>query len=140
MTNDGELRPLFRRHLPEFDWQSIETGLTGGGVPDSNFCRSGVEGWVEHKQTAGWVCSLRPEQVGWIMRRVRNGGRVWVAVRRRAPEGPRRASADELWVVHGRYAVEAKAGGLRAVEPHAQVWHNGPGAWDWRAIGKLLVS
>ena len=30
---DGGLRALFRQHLPEVDWQSIETPMTGGGVP-----------------------------------------------------------------------------------------------------------
>jgi len=72
---NGGLRQLFRAKLPGFDWVSIESGSTGGGIPDSNYCVrtndiTGIEGWIEHKQTDGWAVTLRPEQVGWIARRV----------------------------------------------------------------------
>ena len=139
---DGGLRALFRANVPG-DWTSIESGTTGGGIPDSNYCIRGAEGWVEHKQAEGWAVTLRPEQVGWIMRRVRNGGRVWVAVRRANAGGPRRGEAvDELWLLRGRLAVEAKAGGLRPLDgaPGVHCWHHGPSAWDWRAVARVLAG
>ena len=139
---DGGLRALFREHLPQFDWQSIESGLTGGGIPDSNFCRDGVEGWIEFKQTPGHAVTLKPEQVGWIARRVRRGGRVWIAVRQKAPSGPRTEARDALWLIPGRHAPQAKMGGLRAVEtlPGVADWHHGPACWDWQAVADVLVS
>jgi hypothetical protein len=142
MAIDGGLRPLFRANLPQFDWTSVESGTTGGGIPDSNYCHGGTEGWIEYKQTAGYVITLRPEQVGWIARRVRHGGRVWVAVRQLAPAGPRREARDALWLVPGRLAVEARTGGLRPLDgaPGVPTWHHGPRAWDWRAVAAVLVA
>jgi hypothetical protein len=141
---DGDLRPLFRRWIPHFDWTSIESGTTGGGIPDSNACYRGTELWIEYKQTAGHAVTLRPEQVGWIARRVRHGGRVWIAVRRRHDGGPRLGdSTDELWLLPGALATAAKAGGLRSPEvvARARVWRGGPGGgWDWRAIAAALVA
>lgn len=147
MTVDAGLRPLFRKHLPQFDWQSIETGGTGRGIPDSNYCVMGThgighEGWIEYKSTDGYVVDLRPEQVGWIMRRVRRGGRVWIAVRRSHDGGPRRGPpVDELWIFGGGLAVEARTGGLLAIENRARRWHHGPTAgWDWGAVAGVLKT
>jgi hypothetical protein len=148
VTVDNGLRPLFRQHIPDFDWCTIETGMTTQGVPDSNYCGRpltprgpGFEGFVEYKATDGYVVDLRPEQIGWICRRVRWGGRVWIAVRRQSTAGPRKGSAvDELWVFPGRLAKEARLGGLRdsAVAASAKVWHGGPARWDWRAVAARL--
>jgi hypothetical protein len=139
---DGGLRALFRQNLPRFDWCSIESGTTGGGIPDSNYCALGVEGWIEFKQTPGHAVTLRPEQVGWIMRRVRYGGRVWIAVRQQALAGPRRDARDVLWLISGRLAKEAKVGGLRGLEWHGDtlIEHGGPAQWDWDAVAATLVS
>ncbi len=140
---DGGLRQLFRERLPGFDWTSIESGTTGGGIPDSNYCaRYGIEGWIEHKQTGGHVVTLRPEQIGWIARRVRHGGRVWIAVRQHAPPGSRRAARDVLWLIPGRLSKEAKLMGLQWLDgvPGVLQWHNGPSAWDWRAVGAALTT
>lgn len=156
MSIDGGLGKLFREHLAEFHWQRIETGGTGRGIPDSNYCvRStllrtkgdGIEGWVEFKTTDGWVLGLRPEQVGWISRRVRAGGRVWVAVRRRHKGGKRKGDpVDQLWLVPGTEVVAVQASGL---EPYARgdyptglvrLWSGGPGRWDWDEVRWLLLS
>lgn len=145
---DGGLRALFREHVPHFDWCSIESGLTTQGIPDSNFCAPGtcghdsVEGWIEYKQTGGHAVTLRPEQVGWIARRVRYGGRVYVAVRQQAPEGPRREARDSLWLFGGRWVREAREFGLRGAwaADAARVWHGGPARWDWQAVAAYLVA
>ncbi len=142
---DGGLRSLFRANLPQFDWCSVESGSTGGGIPDMNYCCDGDEGWLELKQSPGHRVTLRPEQVGWISRRVRNGGRVWVAVRQLAPKGPRREARDVLWLVPGRHAKLALTGGLVALGrlPVAEgvcCWHNGPARWDWTQIAAQLTA
>lgn len=150
---DGGLRALFREHLPAFDWCSIESGSTGGGIPDSNYCVRtsgirdyGTEGWIEHKRADAWAVTLEPEQVGWIARRVRNGGRVHVAVRRRHQGGPRLGPpVDELHLFGGRWAKEAKAHGLRGpwalAHGAVHVWHGGPSkGWDWDAVAAALLA
>lgn len=151
--SDGDLRPIFRARVPPpVHWTSVETGGTGRGVPDSNFCADGVEGWIEYKVTAGWSVTLRPEQIGWLTTRARHGGRVFVAVRRRCEEGPRRDWADDLYLLEGAAARELREQGLRqfAVTKNAPtarrqagllgVWSGGPSAWDWQAVRDVLVS
>lgn len=140
MKIDGGLRALFRANVPG-DWTSIESGSTSGGIPDSNYCIRGTEGWVEYKRTGGHAVTLSPDQIGWISRRVRNGGRVWVAVRQQAAAGPRRRARDALWLIPGGLVKEAKAGGLRGPwATQALVWHNGPSAWDWATVAARLAA
>lgn len=119
-----------------FHWQSVESGSTGGGIPDSNYCCAGVEGWVEYKWTSGWTVGLRPAQVGWLSRRARAGGLVFVGVRRR------NATCDQLWLLRGSAAALAKAQGLRALPDRYVLgrWDGGPGAWDWQAIRATLLD
>lgn len=139
---DGNLRKLFKDHLPDFHWQSIETAGTGRGVPDSNYCFKGSEGWVEFKITKGYSVGLRPEQTAWILRRVRAGGRVFVAVRRQRSAGPRTGDAvDQLWLLHGAHAASIKRDGLKKVDPGALagVWDGGPAHWGWAALRGLLL-
>lgn len=138
---DGNLRPIFREKLRVgFHWQSIETGGTGRGVPDSNYCCAGVEGWVEFKRTSGWDVPLRPEQVGWLVRRHMAGGRVFVAVRRQHRGGPRLGDpVDELWLLRGGSARELVSGGLRSGVGVVGVWSGGPARWGWEAVREALV-
>lgn len=144
-SDDGGLRGLFRTHLkPHADMQAVETGLIAAGVPDLNYCASGREGWIEMKQTDGWAVTLRPEQVGWLCRRARAGGRVFVAVRRWHDGGPRRGPAvDDLWLLRGKYAPDLKTGGLTWAREHCPsavigVWSGGPARWDWLAVLRAL--
>lgn len=138
---DGGLRKLFQQHLPMFHWQAIETGMTGRGIPDINYCHEGVEGWLECKQTGGWAVGLRPEQVAWLDRRARARGRCWVAVRRKHALGPRREAVDELWLVRGSGVLVLAKGGLRDALANLVVdgiWVGGPARWDWTAVRKVL--
>lgn len=139
---DGGLRGLFRRKLRQgFHWQSVETGGTGRGVPDSNYCCDGVEGWVEFKQTSGWAVDLRPEQVAWLVVRARAGGRVFIAVRRVSDAGPRRGeSSDELWLLGGEYARELKRDGLRVERAVLDAWGGGPASWGWEKVRETLTG
>lgn len=140
MGNDGGLRKLFQEHLPIVHWQSIETGMTGRGIPDTNGCVDGVEFWIEYKQTSGYTVTLRPEQIAWLLRRERAGGHTFVAVRRKCSAGPRRAAADELWLIPGAMAREARDGGLRPLEydESVLVHHGGPAAWNWKCVMRML--
>jgi hypothetical protein len=143
---DDGLRALVHRNLPQFHWQSVETGAISSGVPDSNYCFQGVEGWVEMKATDGWAVTLRPEQIGWIARRVRAGGRVHVMVRRRHSGGARRGPpVDELWVIHIRHDEDIrylKLGGLRHAEKMATtlVLTGGPARWLWGSVAVALLT
>lgn len=138
--SDGGLRQHFRDYLRAgFHWQSIETVLVSSGVPDSNYCSAGREGWVEFKFTDGWAVTLRTEQTGWLTARALRGGRVTVAVRRTAPPGPRRAAADQLWLCEGGEARALKKRGLRGGVGILGVWDGGPARWDWDAVRALLL-
>lgn len=57
------------------------------GVPDLNYCLSGVDGWVELKvlvrktRTGKFrLTKLTPEQCAWLARRAAEGGRAFILV------------------------------------------------------------
>ena len=137
---DGGLRKLFHAHLPQIHFTSIETGSTGRGIPDDNYCDDGHEGWIEYKTTENYTVGLRPEQVGWLLRRTRAGGRTFVAVRRRHGGGRRRgARVDELWLYNGAGARVLAELGMKACRGAALgIWESGPARWDWEKVGWWL--
>lgn len=142
MSVDGGLRPLFREKLKVgAHWQTIETGDVSLGVPDSNYCIGGDEGWVEYKQTDAWAVGIRKEQSAWLLTRHMRGGRAFVAVRRRHDGGPRKGPAvDELWLCQGQYAGLLKDYGLQCEEINwCGVWSGGPAHWDWAAVRRWLA-
>lgn len=141
MAIDGGLRPLFRQRLPGH-WQSVETGGTGLGIPDSSFCIKGAEGWIEFKTTETTKVPLRTEQIGWLTTRHFHGGRVFVGVRFQHDGGPRKGEpADELWLLHGGFARDIAVRGLTLTEPYVLGrWVGGPGRWAWDAVAELLQS
>ena len=113
MSIDDGLRPLICRNLRTVDWQSIESGLTGLGIPDLNGCVDGHEFWVECKATSAWAVAIDTEQIMWAERRIRHGGRVFLAVRRRHDGGPRKGPAvDELWFFWGGHTRHVAQYGL----------------------------
>lgn len=130
---DGELHKFFLRNLVYVHWQRIETGSTGRGIPDMNGCAAGQEIWIENKKADHWAVEIRPEQVGWIERRVRAGGRVFIAVRR---------ARTELWLLAPSAArvLATPRKGLRDLSPNQVLgrWEGGPALWDWRAVQGLL--
>lgn len=136
---DGGLRDKFRDKLRRgWHWQSIETGGTGRGIPDSNFCTDGIEGWIEFKKTEAWSVGLRTEQIGWIRERTIRGGRVFVATRRQTQGGVRLgAPVDEIWLHSGRVVSELGKHGLKGPDPLI-VCSGGPENWDWDKIGEIL--
>jgi len=125
-------------------WQAIESALTGSGIPDSNGCHDEQEFWMECKSTQAWAVKFEPEQIGWIHRRTRAGGLVWIAVRRRHDGGPRLGVAvDELWLVEGFWVRELAEHGLRELLPDCRtsvhVFRDGPSQWDWPLVLKILT-
>jgi Holliday junction resolvase len=138
MSSDGGLGQLFQKHLPGADWQRIETGGTGLGIPDLNGCHAGVEVWVENKWTNGWKVKVRPEQVGWLERRARHGGRVFVAVRQTGPMG-----RDDLWLLHSdaaRLLIDGVRLDLLPADLLLGRWSGGPAAWEWKPIHRILFE
>lgn len=137
---DGGLRGIFREKLKKgWDWQSVEN-VAGLGVPDSNFCKSGIEGWVEFKVTESFNPKIRREQVGWHIRRSIHGGRTFIAIRRKHDGGPRKGEAvDELWIHSGASAGLINDNGINSVEP-LYYGTGGPANWDWTQIASILLS
>lgn len=143
MGIDGELRPIFRNRLRRgIHWQSVETGGTGLGIPDSNLCMTeGREGWMEFKQTEAWSVGLSTEQVGWHLRRCAMGGRTWIAVRRWHTGGPKKGPpVDELWLYRGDAASVLRSEGLKTDDGLLGRWHGGPARWDWDAVRGTLET
>lgn len=134
---DGGLRKIFRQKLPHFHWLTVETGETEQGIPDSNFCINGNEGWIEYKKTHTNKVGLRAEQVGWLLRRSRAGGKTWIVVRYRHDGGIRKGEpADYLYIFNGNDARVVAVEGLRA-KPLAR-FVGGPSKWDWASIEAIL--
>ena len=133
MAIDGGLRKIFKDSIPG-QWTPVETGGTMLGVPDTEYCLAGgAQGWIEFKKCSTDAVKVRPAQVGWIERRVRMGGGIFVAVRRT------RRGGDELVLLPGRAVRLLKTSGLTAASELAVgAWDGGPGRWDWGAIEKIL--
>lgn len=140
---DGGLSRIIQDKLTEVDWQRIESGTTGGGIPDLNGCdkATGVELWIELKQTDAWSVKFRPEQVAWVERRCRYNGRVFVATRRRTVAGPRKGEAvDEFWLHRGKDIRSIAIHGLEKAEPPLIRCGGGPSQWWWREIRIVLFG
>lgn len=121
-------------------WQAIELGVLGSGVPDDNYCLDGTEGWLEYKATETYAVGLEPEQVGWIDRRMRAGGRVFVVTRRAHDGGPQKGPpCDELWVHEGWDAKVLRRLGLMAAPPILMM-EGGPSRWDWGRVRATLAE
>lgn len=138
---DGGLRLLFRQRLREgIMWTSIESGITAGGIPDSNYlAHNGVEGWIEFKSTDRNSVKFQPEQIGHLTRRRRYGGAALVAVRYRHDGGPRKGAAlDQLLIYDAAVTPALARDGLAGAEPLLRE-AGGPARWRWPAVRALLL-
>ena len=86
-TTEKLLYKFLRSHTQdEFHWQRIES--VGEGIPDTNYCGRGCEGWLELKvihnrmlsHTMAVDIGLRPSQAAWLLRRTGAGGRANVCI------------------------------------------------------------
>lgn len=125
MPRDGDLRTILRQHLRDLMWVSVETGMTESGVPDLHYAApGGTSGWIECKRSP---VKMRPEQVAWLSRYARLGGRCFVAVRHN----------DLLVIYRGQNAPL-----LRGRDPPAAStgrWEGGPARWDWATVRAILT-
>jgi hypothetical protein len=139
---DGGLWAEISAHMGHpVDWQRIETGGVGRGIPDLNGCLAGTEIWIELKATNGWAVVVRPEQIGWAERRMRAGGRVFLMTRRRHGGGPLRGPAvDELWIHRGEDTRHVAKEGLRCGRPPLLTTTGGPSQWDWSLARRILFG
>lgn len=131
---DGGLSKEFQKNI-RAHWQRIETGGTGLGIPDLNYCVIGKEGWIELKHTTSWKVRVRPDQCAWAERRARAGGRIFMAVRQQG------AGRDDLWMLSSD-APRLLLKGMRLdLLPGSLVFYHGVGRpWDWDRIQEIMTK
>ena len=84
MAKESQLWTLVKENLPkDAHVQRIETGLTGKGVPDLNYCQNGKEIWIELKSIDGNKSQLSPFQIAWLYNRMKAGGKCFVLIRKK---------------------------------------------------------
>ena len=75
-------------------------------------------------------------QIGWILTRIRHGGIVFIAVRRR------NKTDDELWLIHGK-AIRLLTNSSLNELPNSSIagqWAGGPANWDWDNVLTILIN
>jgi len=83
MAKESQFWSLMKPHIPnEAHVQRIETGGTGKGVPDVNYCQNGKEIWIELKSIKGNKSELSPFQIAWLYNRAKAGGNCFVLIRK----------------------------------------------------------
>jgi len=130
---DGELRQIFRKHLPTILWVSIESASTEQGIPDMFYCASGCTGWLENKCAQANAVKISKMQIAWHERYARAGGRSFIAVRRISV-----LRREALFIYPGTALRQLEAEGL--VLPTRFCWIGKPSAWDWRAISAIFLG
>lgn len=137
---DGNLRRIFHDKLLPWHWTPIET-ITVNGVPDAECCWKGVQFWIEYKFTSGFAVGLRPQQIGWLLRRSRAGGRCFVGVRRTTLSTTRAPAVDQLYIFRGGDAGELGEHGLGPFGPAPLGrWEGGPSEWNWNEVSEVLTG
>jgi len=122
--SEAGLWKLVRANIKDADLQRLESGMTSRGIPDINGCKDGTEFWVELKYTTTKKVAIRPEQVAWLLRRSKVGGRTFVLVK----------TPKELYLYPGSLARELADDGLNVAPYH--VWDIK--AVDWNQLLKTL--
>jgi Holliday junction resolvase len=121
--SEAGLWKLLRANI-QADLQRLESGMTSRGIPDVNGCHDGKEFWVELKYTTTKKVALRPEQVAWLLRRSKVGGRTFVLVK----------TPKELYLYSGTMARELLDDGLTV--PPLEKWNIK--AVDWEQLLRIL--
>lgn len=120
--------------FPRDRWDRIENGV-GVGMPDTNYCVNGHEGWLEFKSPLepkrpgtplfGSNHNLSQDQKNWFNRQITAGGRAYIFI----------ATDKRMMLIHGRYAdaineltveelVEASEWIAAKPVKDSIVWHN----------------
>jgi Holliday junction resolvase len=129
MPSESDFRRTFRKSLPQVHWATVESRTTESGIPDINGCLNSAEFWVECKTTKAFAVVMRPMQIAWILRRVRHGGKVIIAVRKK------NTKVDELYLIDGSKVKELNEKGLHGFSP---IGIGGPSQWPWADVAKVL--
>jgi len=83
------------------------------------------------KRADGWRVRLRTEQIGWLRRRARLGGRCFVAVRR---------AGSELYLYSGADAGLLFKEGIRGSAVPLVRLEGGEAQWDWSVVRSVLTG
>lgn len=126
---------------PHVDWQRIESGGTGEGIPDVNYCgRGGVEGWLEGKYQASFPMrhdtpvfgreGLSASQIEWLWKRHRLGARVWILA----------GVGREAYLIEGAHAHTFNQWGRAHIQTQAvAVVESRMSADAWAAFAAVLL-
>jgi len=138
MTTEATFWQLLKRNTPLVDWQRMETGVVGKGVPDLNgrhpHTDIGLEVWVELKHISGNKVTLRPEQVGWHKRRWKSGSITRILVRQQK-NGPRTGKIDRIYLWPGCDADKVFMEGT--AHPTRFVWDR---PFKWKSIEEAIFD
>jgi len=114
--------------------------MVGAGMPDVNFCYKGVEGWVELKHADKPPArdstpvyhsgGLRPDQIVWIHKRARAGGRVFVLAR----------CGESIFLVPGRFAKEFNDLTYPELIDYSSWWTAKKRGVDWAGLLEVLCG
>lgn len=130
---DGGLRKIYRQYLPHVHWTSIESAMTQVGIPDTNYCYKGNEGWIENKYVKkGDRVLMQPGQPGWIEQRARVGGKVFIGVRWSCED------SFCLLTPHAARQLMTTGLGMLPDKYWHGCWHGGPAKWQWQKIAEIL--
>ena len=106
MSKETRAYKALKKLHPDSHSTRIET-WAGIGIFDANFCKNGVEIWVECKQTTRpkkksipIKAKIRPSQIAWEYERRAAGGRTYVAL----------FVESELYLLPGKYIKDLVAG------------------------------
>lgn len=82
------------------------------------------------KKVTGWRITISPEQIAWLARRSRAGGRVFIAARKQQ-------HIQGFWLFPGTAGRQLAT--TRVTEVPALIQAKGnPGAWPWAEIEAAL--
>ena len=126
--SEANLWKQLRENLKDCDLQRLESGMTSRGIPDVNGCCDGKEFWIELKYTKTNKVGIRPEQVAWMLRRRKNGGRTFILVK----------TQKELYVYPGWLAKDVLDEGLK-VRP-IQAWGFPMTQDSWFELRDIILS
>jgi hypothetical protein len=135
---DGGLRAIFREHIREAFFISIESPLTVSGIPDAHFIfHDGTCGFLEFKLSTTDFVRFAPMQIAFADRYTRLGGRHYIAIRKRRTAGRRVEACDELHLYFGTAARQLLLQGLRAPGCLGR-WQGGVRGWKWDQVSSCL--
>ena len=114
MIKHKEVRKSVLSYLFEHGWfiQSIETSMTGEGVPDSVVCKDGKVIWIEYKVVdCSWPDVKRPifeqAQLPWMIDYQKHGGKSVIVTRIR--QGYVITVPSQHDIHTGRYCTELRS-------------------------------